>query len=150
VLFFNSLLINYDIYQNMPKIIYILLLTFWGLGCQVFAQNTGFDGEVHKMRKMDGSIQTQKDATYPGGLEQWIRDINHQIRPNHFANLSPTVSFVVTESGHIANARIVESSGNAQADEMALEIIQKMKKFQPAQSDNRPVAVQLRYKISLR
>ena len=109
------------------------------------------DIKYYKENSLDeGDIQTinfsftvipETEATYPGGhqlLRQYLKenaiDKISQSAATQFQ--LATVLFSIDENGEVIDSRISMSSGNEEIDDLLIQAIKKMQKWEPAKDSN--------------
>lgn len=85
-------------------------------------------------------IVPTEEATYPGGIENFIKDLqanSPQILVDFLAN-TPMVhlNFTVNTAGEIENINFKDSSGDKEVDQVLIDLLQKSKKWSPARDRN--------------
>lgn len=81
-----------------------------------------------------------EEATYPGGMENFIRDLqanSPQILVDFLAN-TPMVhlNFTVNKNGEVENINFKDSSGDKEVDQVLIDLLSKSKKWNPAKDRN--------------
>lgn len=89
----------------------------------------------------------EKEAAYPGGNDQLIKDVTDQIEYPLWAKKSGLegtvyVSFVVNANGDISNIKIVRGLHD-DLDLLVLKAFQNLKKFTPGEQRGKPVRVKM-------
>jgi TonB family protein len=99
------------------------------------------------------TIVPETEAEFPGGdqqLRQYFQgNAIDKLSEESSASLQQTVvRFTVDEQGDIANTQVVQSSGDAEIDEMFLDAINNMPEWKPAQ-DAQGIAVRQDFQFSV-
>ena len=85
------------------------------------------------------TVVPEVQAEFPGGyevLKKYLADNAIQKIPEEFAGKLPPVviSFIVTETGQIANAGVTKTSANREIDKLLLRAINRMPDWKPAEN----------------
>lgn len=100
-------------------------------------------GKEEDMKKVKFSytLIPEIEAQYSGGqelLQQYLQEnVMNEISDSYKKNLEQaTVSFVINEEGKVTNARISDTSEDEKIDQLLLDVINKMPKWNPARNWN--------------
>jgi TonB family protein len=85
------------------------------------------------------TVIPEVQAEFPGGyevLKKYLSDnAIQELSQDYTGNLPPvTISFIVTETGDIANASVEKTSSNRAVDKLLLRAINRMPRWKPAEN----------------
>ncbi|UOQ53857.1 energy transducer TonB [Hymenobacter cellulosivorans] len=87
-------------------------------------------------------VYVEQMPSYPGGIEGLLAYLRQNLRypPDSTVSGKVFVSFVVTKTGAVADAKVIKGLGPA-FDAEALRLVQQMPAWEPARQNQQPVAV---------
>ncbi|MBK8339852.1 MAG: energy transducer TonB [Flavobacteriales bacterium] len=129
----------------------LLLLVLSIAACSdLFAQS----GRVDTVYTPDKVMHINKSAYYPSGEEGLMRDVAYTYKFPKAARKEGVqgkiiVQFTVNEQGHATDPKILRGL-RADVDTAAIEMTQKLLRFEPATMDGRPVPMKINVPLTLK
>ncbi len=102
------------------------------------------DNEVYKITDLD-KAPVFKDGQV--GLEKYLK--THLEVPEKYRNFNGTVfvSFIISNTGMVKNAKVLRSCGNEEIDKIALDVFKNMPPWLPGQKDGKKVSCQMQVPV---
>jgi len=114
-----------------------LLALLMSIPSALFAQQNAAKDTVYNGKDVD------KSPEYPGGNEEWLKHLSHNIRYPKEAREKGiegmvVLQLIVNENGSISNLHVIKSVGGG-CDEEAMRMVDTKKKCSPGIKDGNPV-----------
>jgi TonB family protein len=111
------------------------------------------DGRIDTVYTPDHVAHTTKTPLYPGGINAFYKDVSTYFKIPKSAtkdNIHGKVilGFTIDESGSITNVTIIQSL-RKDVDDAAIKMTSKLKHFEPAAQDKKPVPMKLQIPIKI-
>lgn len=139
----------------LPAVLTAMVCFSWA---KASALTSNIETQSVTQAELCDSLQAEQSpdqrAVYPGGDAALMQEIAKNVRFPKKAVENKTsgrciVTFIIGADGKVTNPRIYKSL-TPECDKEALRVVSRLKKFQPAMKDGKPVAMQYTIPISFR